>query len=323
MHDDRYYRASGAVPFGGTLLMILCGGAAAAALAFAYALLTAFNPFVYLTAIGTVVFGVGIGGAVVFGAVAGKVRNQVFIVIVALCAALVGLYLTWVFYIPYILQPILQQLGLPGVPFNFDPEYVFNAIQTLGENGVWTIFGWGPKGWQLYAFWLVEAAVVLGGAVLVSATARNPYCEACSQWTTEEKPIRPLALTDPDRLRAALEEERYEVLDELRNQDVAPENCFRATLYTCPQCIDSDYLTISHVLLTTSKDGNVQTQSTELIRRLHVPRELVEHLRVALTDVGPLLPPQEQTAEPNDEQAEATDDGDPLAEGAASAGPSR
>jgi hypothetical protein len=255
----------------------------------------------------------------VFGAVVGKVRNQAFIVIVAGCAALVGLYLTWVFYIPY----RLQRMGLPGVPFMFEPEYVFSAIQMLGENGVWEIFGWGPQGWQLYAFWLVEAAIIAGGAVLVAATARNPYCEACSQWTNEEKPVRPLALTDPDRLRTALEEERYEVLDELRNQDVALENCFRATLYTCPQCVDSDYLTISHVRLTTSKDGNVQTQTTELIRRLHVPRSLVEHLRVALTDVSPFLPPQDADAEHDDELAEAADGGDSAAEGAASAGPVR
>jgi hypothetical protein len=307
------------VPFGGTLLMLFCGGAAATALAFAYALLTAFNPYVYLTAIGTVVFGVGIGGAVVFGAVAGKVRNRAFMMIVAASLAVVGLYLSWAFYIPY----ILGRMGVPGQPFHFNPQIVFNWIHFLGENGVWELFGWGPKGWQLYAFWLVEAAVVLGGAVIVAGTARNPYCEACGQWTNEEKPVRPLALTDPDRLRAALEEERYEVLDELRNQDVAPENCFRATLYTCPQCIDSDYLTISHVRVTTSKDGNVQTQSTELIRRLHVPRELVDHLRVALTDVSPFLPPQEPAAEHDDEPAAATDDGDPLAEGAASAGPSR
>ena len=319
MHDERYYRASGAVPFGGTLLMLLCGGAAAAALAFAYALLTAFNRYVYFTAIGTVVFGVGIGGAVVFGAVAGKVRNRVFMMIVAASLAVVGLYLSWAFYIPY----ILGRMNVAGQPFHFQPHIVFDRIHFLGEIGVWKLFGWGPRGWQLYAFWLVEAAVVLGGAVIVAGTARNPYCEACGQWTNEEKPARPLALTDPDRLRAALEEERYEVLDELRNQDAALENCFRATLYTCPQCIDSDYLTISHVRLTTSKDGNVQTQTTELVRRLHVPRELVEHLRVALSDTGPFLPPQEQTAEPDDELAEAADNGETAAEDAASAGPSR
>jgi hypothetical protein len=286
MHDDRYYRPSGAIPLAGTLLMLLCGSAAAAGLAFAYALLTAFNPFVYLTALGTVVFGVGVGGAVVFGAMAGKVRHQAFIVIVAACAALVGLYLTWVFYIPY----ILGRMGLPGVPFVFEPKYVFEAIRTLGQNGVWEIFGWSPTGWQLFAFWVLEAAIILGGAVIVAAASRKPFCEACGRWTNEEKLARPLALTDPDLLRATLENERFEILDDLRDHECAPDNALRATLHTCPQCADSDFLTVAHVRVTTGKDGNVQTQTTEIIRRLRIPHSLVEHLRVALVE-APLFPP--------------------------------
>jgi hypothetical protein len=310
MDQDRYYRPSGAVPFVGTLLMLLCGGAAAAVLSFVYGLLTAYNPYVYVTFLATVLFGLGMGAAVVAGAVVGNVRNRAFVAVVAACVGLAGLYLSWAVYIPY----VLRQMGWKGAPFIFEPEYLFTIIQAFGETGVRKIHNWVPKGWILYSLWLTESALVLGASLTLALAPRKPFCEFCRRWTSEDKPDRPLALADPDRLRIALENERYEVLDELREGESALENCLRVTLHTCPRCAESNYLTVSHVQLTTDRQGNVQTKSTDLVQRLRIPESLVEHLRRTLNEHGELDAPMPDAA-PG--AAAADDDGEPQADGAA------
>lgn len=277
---ERYYRNSGAVPFAGTLLMIVLGMVAGAVLSFGYALLCRYNPLIYLTFLGTLVFGAGVGGAVRIGARTGKVRNRLFVIIVAAAISLISLYLTWVWYIW-----LLMRQMLPGFPVVFDPVAVGQFIQAIAEDGVWSMRGWEPTGWQLYAIWGVEALIVTIVGVKIGAGDTIPFCEPCNEWTAGGEQSLLLAYRDPAEVRRDLENERYEILDDLRREPADPANALHATIYRCPKCRDSNYLSVVHTVVATNRKGETETSSTPVVTNLRIPEDLVLHLESPAGDI--------------------------------------
>ncbi len=154
----------------------------------------------------------------------------------------------------------------------------------------------------LYAFWIVEALFVVLLSMAVAGSDETPYCDYCGVWTKKQKDVANFALTDPAHLATELEEERYEILDKLHGQPAHPKNCLKATVHSCPRCEDSDFLTVSHSVLTVDGDGNESTNETALVKQLRVPRDVVEHLaelgqlpNVTLEDAASASAPEDET----------------------------
>jgi hypothetical protein len=290
---DRYYKPSGAVPLFGTILMQLFGAAAALLLGGLYAAANYYSPSVWLTGLAVLVFGAGVGFAVHLGAKIGKVRNPGFILLLGSATGLFAIYFAWVFYIFLFWK---QQLGLPIWVWN--PVQIYHNMALFAEEGIWAMESWTPKGWVLYAFWAAEALCVVLLAVAVSVANDTPYCDYCNAWTKKEKDVASFALADPLQLKGELEEERYEVLDTLHAQPADPGDCLKALIHACPQCEDSDYLTINHAQIVTDSDGNETTKETEVVKHLRIPRDLSEHLR-DLGHAPPVL--EEPQPAPEDE----------------------
>jgi hypothetical protein len=271
---DRYYKPSGAVPFAGTILMQLFGAAAACVLGGLYAAANYYSPSVLLTGFAVLVFGAGVGFAVNLGARLGKVRNPGFILLLGTATGILAWYLAWVFYISLYFHK-LAQMGV----WLWNPVDIFHMMGVFAEEGIWSWKSWTPTGWVLYGFWAAEALCVVLLALVVSVANDTPYCDPCNSWTKPEKDVAHFALADPAQLKSDLEEERYEVLDKLHAQGADPADCLKAVLHTCPQCEDSDYLTINHARLVVDGDGNETTQETEVVKHLRISRDMVEHLR--------------------------------------------
>lgn len=275
---DRYYRNSGAVPFKGTLLMLVAGTLTAAVLSFIYALVDHYNPFIYVTFLATLVLGGGIGGAVYGAARSGAVRSRPFVMLVAFTMGLLGTYLAWVWFVWILARWDTQAIVL-------DPLGMLHIMSVLGENGVWTIRGNTPTGFVLYAVWLVEAVAIVGCATMCAAAEFVPYCEACGRWT--ESLGEPFVLTsaDRDRLRTDLEDERYAVLDERLTPDINPADCVHVTVHRCPNCTESNYLSASHITVTQSKD-NTEVKTNDFVKHLCVPEAVVAQVEQLIARVN-------------------------------------
>lgn len=315
-YPERYYRDSGAVPFGGTVLMLVCGIVTAAVLSFIYAFLDYYNPFIYVTFLATAVVGLGVGMAVNVGATLGKVRSPLYARLVGVLSGFLAVYLCWAFYL-WAAQMAIEELpvvaGFQEAKLSFDPSRMYAVVQVIAENGLWSIFGGTPTGWGLYAIWLVEAAIIFGAAVIVATGNDKPFCEECSEWTGQQENLLSLENTDFAQLRTDLEEERYERIDELCTGAHEPANCLRATLFTCPKCDNSNYLTIQHVVVTLDKDGDEQKEETEIVKRLAIPHELVTRLNSMAENV-PAAPSRDldeplESADEDRADAEPTRDG--------------
>lgn len=266
---DRYYRATGAVPFVGTMLMLGIGLVAAVVLSFVYALIDHYNPFVYFTALATFGLGVGCGWAVKYGARLGKVRNTFFCSLVGAVIGLTAAYFSWVWY----LVAIFDFQG-----FTLDPLMILAVMQGIAAAGAWSIFGVTPTGWGLYSIWMLEAGIIVYFATRRAGDFANPYCEYCGLWTKDRTLDWSLKTTDAAVLRRELEEERYEALDALRGQAADPGDCLRIRLDACPHCQDSNYVTLSRVVTTVNSKGNVETTSTDVVRYLRIDTELWDEL---------------------------------------------
>jgi hypothetical protein len=290
---DRYYKPSGAVPLAGTILMQLFGAIGAAVLGLLYALANLYSPFVLLTLFAVFLFGAGVGFAVNLGARIGKVRNPGFIMLLGTATGILAIYLAWVFYIYF----FWRRQG--GEFWAWSPGAIYEEMKVFAEHGLWSMKNWTPKGWVLWAFWIAEAVVVVLLSLAISVANDAPYCDQCNVWTKKHKDVASFALADPGPLKTQLEMEGYEILDALHKLPFDPADCLKATIHSCPQCEETDYLTICHSRLVVDKEGNQTTQETEIVKQLRIDRDLVHHLQ----DLGTEPPPaaKEDGPAPEDE----------------------
>jgi hypothetical protein len=293
---NRYYKPSGAVPLVGTILMQLFGGVAALLLAALYALGTVYSPQMILNLIAVFVFGAGVGYAVNLGARIGKVRNPGFIMLLGTATGILAMYLAWVFYI-YFFARRIAGLGF----WIWSPEMIFTIMQGFAEEGIWSMKNWTPTGWVLWAFWIAEAVCVVLLSLAVAVANDTPYCDQCNIWTKKNKDVASFALAEPGPLKTQLEMEGYEILDALNGLPKDPADCLKATVHSCPNCEDTDYLTVSHSRIVVDGDGNQTTQETEIVKHLRIPRDLAEHLQALGTT--PATPtPSEDAPAPEDDR---------------------
>ena len=265
---DRYYRNSGAVPFGGMLRMLALGGLAATILSLVYSLATYYLPSVKLHFVLTIGFGVLMGFVVRQCALAGKIRNRAYCSLVGLAIGVLTLYTAWVWFL-WIL------FGYQV--FVFDPAGILSLIQAFGENGLWEMNGRMVGKWELYGAWILEAATILIASTVTAASIDKPFCEHCQAWTEAADQLALLPLADEHQLRQDLEYEEYAALVTPRLAEFDPADCLHATVMKCPHCRDTTFLTVARVVTTPTKDGQ-NVQRTEFIKHLIVPREVTGRL---------------------------------------------
>lgn len=265
-HSDRYYRSAGAVPFGGILLMVALGSLAAVICGALYAAADWYIAYDIIPFLCAPAAGAGIGAAVKWGAMLGKVRHRGFQALVGLALGVVGAYVAWVFFIR-----LWDQAGF----WLWDPEHLLLAINDISELGVWDN---QPTGLWLKLIYGVEALAIMASSAAVASMETRPYCDPCNAWTKQIPETATLKLTDPEALRENLEESRYESLDELLDSAVDPANCLHAKVFKCPTCDESNYLTVSH-FTRVEKGGETHQNEERFVNYLWVPPEVVAQVQ--------------------------------------------
>ena len=263
MLANTHYQHSGAAPFGGILMALVIGLIAAAVLGAVYTYLIFYIPFVYINFFVTIGFGVLLGIAVGSGAKIGKIRNSGVVGFIALIAGLVGYYIHWVFWV-----------GAAMEARSFDPSALWTFISAINAIGPWSIFGWTPSGFSLWAIWGIEALMMIGIAVLGARGMTDiPYCEQTGQWASENVlPRRFAALAE-----GASVDSVSAVLSQLNPVDDNSAAYTEVTTFTA----DGSELrcaSIESVVVETDKDGKESTKKTTLARHLLFDRDSFDKL---------------------------------------------
>ncbi len=271
-NTDRYYRPSGRIPFFGTVLMLALGTLVALISSFIYAVISRYNPIIYIQFFVTLGFGAVMGITVNSVGYKMKVRNRFFAVLISMVIGMLGLYFAWVWYIWMLFDWDTNLLI-------FQPTVTYEIMQGLAENGIWEIKGGKPTGIRLYCFWILEAVIVLVMCYITGAEAWAPFCEECHCWT-EKRDALSIAKADPALITSAMEDEQYDIIPPLAAGEINPADYMSVLCYTCPNCEDSGYLTVSNVVTVQGKEGP-EIKVNQFVPPIAVPHSLtqeIEHL---------------------------------------------
>jgi hypothetical protein len=269
------YEESGRMPTSGILLATAAGLSTAVVLGIAYSYAIVYIPVVYVNALISMLFALLVGGAVASAAKAGHVRNALLVGIIGGVSGLVGLYVAWG-------TDLLARIGLPpnaDIFTAFRPDVLVRYMQFFYEKGLWSISNFGRdknaqmvSGLPLAAVWLLEAAVVVGGATFTAWTAvrRLVYCEHCERWVKSEKGVKKFAINVPQNLISLIVGGDVGKLDALPLASPGDRSFLRLDLDCCDGCSTSNYLSIERIVTSLDKKGKPKQESTTLVRHLAV-----------------------------------------------------
>jgi hypothetical protein len=269
------YQRSGKIPTLGAMLVLIIGSLVAAITAVIYTYATIYIPIIYLNVVITLGFGFLVGYGVGKAAKFGKVRNVGFVIVMAVFCGLIGIYMEWVTTLYAFLG---DDIGLHA----FSPLAIWFMVQFLYTEGSWGMTGnANVTGVFLAIIWVIEIGMIMVPAVLtaISVGGLQPFCEACSRWTTTEKGIKRLQPGGGDDMWDKVLAGDLIPLDALVRASGQEQTHIRFDLASCPECAGSDYLTIQVVQKSLDNKGNVTEKETALGEHLWVTREHVEFIR--------------------------------------------
>lgn len=268
--SERYYRGSGAVPLKGTLLMLLGGLAVVVPATLVYSWGEMNVSHQKLKALIAIVFAMLIGGAVQGLARVGAVRSRLFAGLTGAVIGAMTVYFAWLWFLVILYQ---WDFGI----LMADPAEVVDIIKQNVNQGRWQRNNNPISPTEMGFIFAVEALLLIGFPTLMATRNRDPYCEACGKWTKTSPPLA-LPSTDSAGLKRDLEDENYEPLLRLPQQPMTEGSGTTVQLFCCPDCEDSNYLTLSTVTVTQKKkDVNVVT--TPFMTYLSVPKEIADWVR--------------------------------------------
>ena len=236
-----YYEHSGVVGVAGPVVMAATALATSVVVGAAFGIASKFNPIFYLDGVLAFFFGYGCGWVVGALGHKAKVRSEALTWITGIGLGLLCTYTGWVFWIYTLSDYQRMLLG--------EPETVWAIIGRINAMGAWSVFGWQPTGYPLWAFWALELAVITFGAMkgvlLKLGQSVNIYCEDCRRWSEEvftSPPLKPVE--DGEALKSALEAGDFSALESLYPQPEDdpietedPGAAFtRLLVMACPQC---------------------------------------------------------------------------------------
>jgi uncharacterized membrane protein YvlD (DUF360 family) len=267
-----YYEESGKVPPAGFIIALSIGILTALALSFVYAYAISYIPFIYLNFLLTGLFGVVIGAVVAMSAGFGKIRNRKVVIALAVVAALVACYMSWV---------LAVYLWLDSEVFIFNPSDLLTIIQVVAQEGVWSLKGATPTGAALYAIWGIEAAVIFGASFFgaIGAYSAEPFCENCNEWTKVVELTE--RLEEPEDFTAflqGLEAKNYAVLTTLRNKKSSEPVKMKVDLLTCSSCSKVHYLRITLNVRGFDDNGKEEMKGTIIMDNLLIDQKTHQQL---------------------------------------------
>ena len=273
-HGFEYYKHSGKFAPQALVIVPVMGILSALILGVVYGFLIFYCPFIYINFFITLLFGGGVGLAVSVAVMWGKVRNLMLAGMFGLGAGALALYVSWVawFY-----------AGSKGEILIVDPAGLWRGIQHVAANGAWELFGWQPVGFALYGIWAIEAAMVVGLAVMVALqkVSEIPFCEKSNNWLTEAEIVTPLGqINDPDELRRSMENLDFLQLVDLNK--ATDENNFTRVEFRQSQH-NPEFCLISVVQVTRAEDdeGKIETNENYVIRNFILTQEVYNTLKNA------------------------------------------
>lgn len=282
MHDVLYYHRSGHIGALGIPLMLLYGLGAGLLLGIPYAYAVHYCPLIYFSFLITAAVGALVGVAVSAAARHGKVRNLPMLMLGALLGGLVTDYVSWVGYVHVVAK---------GDVWPWSPNELYEWMETINAQGVWSIKSSKPTGALLAAIWVIEAGALAGMAIYLarSIIGSTPFNERTGTWVDRLVTYGPFSLNGEDRdFTAAMERGDVSALASLVR---LPENVsafYQCLIHTSPNDDAFALLSVEAVSVTTGKNGKPETINRSVFRHLFITPDLRKAIEAKASEALPL-----------------------------------
>ncbi len=254
---DAYYSHSGKFNPAGLLLMLAAGLVVGPLVGVVYGYAVAFNPFIYINFLATIIAGGAVGMAVGKMAKPGRVRSVGACAFAGLVAGVGFQYTQWWATLDYYGAEVA--LTQPGAIWTF--------IGELAELEPWTLMGVSLGSTGFMILWAIEGLIVVGAPMAVAmAEGSTPYCERCDTWAVEGEPLGPFDfVSDADTLKARIDRRDHDGLKAFERPEVTEDRYSTVTLAACTGCRGLLLATVKNVEVEVEKDGDTKRNETEIL----------------------------------------------------------
>ena len=279
-----FYSPSGLVPFAAWLLVAILLVPVAALGGVVYSAAIVFVPLVKFRWVGSVGLGWAIGVLAAKICRWGKVRSQLFAVVVAVLGVLVAYYAAWGIHRSLV---IAGQVGVGEkwagiVARGFLPGEIVRWMASLYRGGNAD----GIAGLPLIGVWLVELGAIAYSTRTTFQTIWDdrPFCESCDVWNGEPEAMLQLPVSPSDPAWQQVSEGWLDAIRKLKMKEDASETV-SLSLSSCPQCDRSHYLSASGFGWETTAAGEVAFKEVKILRHMAVTPQQIGELK----ELGELL----------------------------------
>jgi hypothetical protein len=286
------------IPVTGVLITLVGGVICAIIAAFIYAYAVRYIPFVYITFFATLAFGAAMGFVVGMLARVGKLRNRPVMLALTAVVALVGLYFAWVFWVKATLNQVPDGERVATSTLITSPAILWEIITVLNENGTWSLKSSEPvHGILLTIVWLIEAGVILGLGMLVSAgtVSDEMFCETCNRWTPSAQQIRRTVPADSAIARQRLEARDFKYIMGLAPDPEGSRAWWSFSYRRCEGCDNLHALSLTQNTIVVDDKGNTSTKTVPIVDKLLITSQEAQAI-LAATSAPPPPPQPDATA---------------------------
>lgn len=289
---DLYYKPSGKFNLSGVALGLVGGFIVGLLLAYVYSYIISYIPFIYLNFLVTIGYGMALGAVIGLFMLWGNVRNRWVAASVALFVAFTSLYFSWAVWLSVLFAKADIKFG--ALEIAQQPGFLWETIKKLNETGVWSIGSLRARqsvpisGVILWLVWAAEALIVLGVPVIaaVGAMSTEPFCEACQSWCRQTKELMLVKDLDSGELKRRIAAQDFDYFKSLEPKKAGQLDWSRIEIYECPQCGQTNTVSLIRERLTTNENGKTSTEGTTVVDKLLVSKSDVDRLRQVSQEFG-------------------------------------
>jgi hypothetical protein len=259
----------------------LVGALAGAVGGLAYALIQQQLHYMVLR-IGEVVCGALAVGVIASSAVSyGRVRSPLLAAAMGAAVAMIALYTMWIVWLHGYFENASIQVTYAWLLRH--PIAVFRLVRIVNVFGTWNYHGEPVSGPGLWIIWALEAMPILLSGVLfpLKAMPGDVACLSCGRECTLVRPIARSAIDCKDELLARVEGREFAPLAAFAPPPCETAEQLSVRLMSCPDCGQTNVLTVNHIGFTTDHSGSRKMNLRPLVNQLMLPPGEVAELRDA------------------------------------------
>ncbi len=256
-------------------------------LAFTYAYTVVYIPIIgYLSFLLTIGFALGVGFSTAVVLQFFKTRNSIFAFCFGMGAGIIALYAAWVTFEYVFLNKVSDEnIELFRIA---NPRVTWDIACFIAEKGWYSIRSFTPKGVVLWAFWGIEACIIIGAPAYMahSFIKDSVFCESCKGWADDHKNKLIFEYLSESELKQKLTVQDMSFLDSILKVKRTAESFYRIDCSACCTCDNLYTLSLLRVTRTWDKEGKETDKEKYILKNLFICKATFDRLNNAKPNVS-------------------------------------